>query len=562
MDLVVRTARIAAWLGIFVWLVPAGKHSLQAEGPIQLRDTSRESGVAFRHTHGGSGERYIMETVSAGLALFDYDQDGDLDLYFLNGAPLGQAVIEPRPRNALYRNEGRFRFTDVTEQAGVGDPGYGLAVAVADYNQDGFPDIYVNNFGDNVLYQNRGDGTFVNAAATAGIVDREGAVAGGTCFLDADRDGNLDLYVSRYLNFSYDTHPRNTWLGHPVYPGPNDYLPTPDALYRSNGEGTFTDVSAESGIAAHAGRGMGMVCADYDNDGDTDIFMGNDNMIDFLFQNDGTGKFEEVGLLAGVACDLYGSCQGTMGIDCGDYDNDGLLDFYQTSYQNELATLYQNQGDGLFDDVSQVTSAAEGTFPHVTWGVGMVDFDNDGHRDIFIACGHLYDNVEEFSDVTRYKVQNLLLKNSGDGTFSNVSRASGDGLLPRLSSRGAAFGDLDNDGRVDAVILNSEDPSTLLRNESRNSNHWLRIRLIGRQTNRDAVGSQVRVTAGGQTWLDEVHSGRSYQSHFGTELHFGLGTAQRVDRVEVRWLGGDTEVFAAPALDCMLTLCQGEGNVE
>jgi hypothetical protein len=285
-------------------------------------------------------------------------------------------------------------------------------------------------------------------------------------------------------------------------------------------------------------------------------------MIDFLFQNDGTGKFEEVGLLAGVACDLYGSCQGTMGIDCGDYDNDGLLDFYQTSYQNELATLYQNQGDGLFDDVSQVTSAAEGTFPHVTWGVGMVDFDNDGHRDIFIACGHLYDNVEEFSDVTRYKVQNLLLKNSGDGTFSNVSRASGDGLLPRLSSRGAAFGDLDNDGRVDAVILNSEDPSTLLRNESRNSNHWLRIRLIGRQTNRDAVGSQVRVTAGGQTWLDEVHSGRSYQSHFGTELHFGLGTAQRVDRVEVRWLGGDTEVFAAPALDCMLTLCQGEGNVE
>ncbi len=531
-----------------------------AEGPILLREVTKQTGITFQHTDGGSGRRYIMETVSAGLALFDYDRDGDIDIYFLNGAPLAGAKFDVTPTNALYRNDGDFRFTDVTHEAGVGDTGYGLGVAVGDYDNDGWPDIYLNNYGPNVMYRNNGDGTFADVTRQTGTAGDRSDVGAGACFLDADKDGDLDLYVSSYLEFSYDTHLHNVWLGFHVYPGPDHYLPTPDILYRNRGDGTFTDVSVESGIAAHKGRGMGIVCADYDNDGDTDIFVGNDSTPNFLFENDGTGKFQEAGLLAGVAYDFYGRPQGSMGVDCADYDQDGLLDFYQTSYQNELAVLYRNLGDGLFDDVTLTARAGEGTFPYVTWGTGLVDFDNDGDRDIFVACGHLYDNVDLFSDVTSYRVQNILLMNTGDGKFVDFSKQSGDGLMPKLSSRGAAFDDLDNDGRVDAVILNSRTPPTILRNDSQKDHHWLQIRLQGGKTNRDGVGAHVKVVAGDLTQVDEVHSGRSYQSHYGTRLHFGLGRRDRVDRIEVRWIGGGVDIFDDLEVDQLLTLKEGTGK--
>ncbi len=334
----------------------------------------------------------------------------------------------------------------------------------------------------------------------------------------------------------------------------------PDTLYRNNGDGTFTDVSLESAVGLHPGWGMGIVCGDYDNDGDTDVFIGNDVGENFLFQNDGTGKFEEVGLLTGFAYDLHGDEQGSMGVDCGDYDNDGWLDFYVTSYQNQLATLYKNLGNGMFQDVTLLTGAGAGTLPHVTWGNSFVDFDNDGDRDIFVACGHLQDNVELYDDTSTYLARNILLMNTGDAKFVDVSDRSGDGLVAKLSSRGAGFDDLDNDGDVDVVILNSREKPTILRNDTSNDNHWIQIHLRGVKTNRDGVGARVKVVAGDLTLIDEVHSGRGYQSHYGMRLHFGLGERDHVDRVEVHWIGGGTDVLTDVNVDQLLAIIEGEGS--
>jgi len=527
-----------------------------ARCPIEIRDVTEQTKITFRHTDGGSGKRYLTESVSAGLALFDYDGDGDVDIYFLNGAPLLGTKVDLVPRNALYRNDGDWKFTDVSERAGVDDKGYGLGVTVGDYDNDGDPDLYLNNYGPNVLYQNNGDGTFTDVTEQAGVGNGNKTGA-GTNFLDMDRDGDLDLYVSNYVAFSYEPELVRTRKGFPIYGSPRDYPLTPDTLFRNNGDGTFTDVSISSGIAAHPGSGMGTVCGDYDGDGDTDIFVANDVAGNFLFQNDGTGKFQEVGLMAGVAYDFNGDQQGSMGVDCGDYNNDGHLDFYLTSYQRQFASLYRNIQDGFFEDVTHLTGAGAGTHPHVTWGNSFVDFDNDGDRDIFVACGHIQDNVELYDDTSTYLARNILQMNTGNGKFINVSDQCGDGLAAEFSSRGAAFDDLDNDGDVDAVILNSRREPTILRNDSPTKNHWIQIRLRGVKTNRDGVGARVKVTAGDLTQIDEVHSGRGYQSHYGTRLHFGLAGHDRVDRIEVSWIGGGVDVLENVAADRLVTITEG-----
>jgi len=530
-----------------------------ANSPILLHDVTKQTGITFVHTDGGSGLHYIMETVSAGLALFDYDNDGDIDIYFLNGAPLKGTKVKVAPKNALYRNDGNWKFTDVTEKAGVGDTGYGLGVTVGDYDNDGDPDIYLNNYGPNVLYSSNGDGTFTDVTEKAGVGNGHN-VGAGTCFLDMDKDGDLDLYVSIYFEYSYEKNVSLTTKGFAVYASPRYYTPLPDYLYRNNGDGTFTDVSKSSSVGNHAGWGMGIVCGDYDNDGDTDVFIGNDVAENFLFQNDGTGKFEEVGLMAGTAYDLHGDEQGSMGVDCGDYDNDGFLDFYVTSYQGQLATLYRNLGTGMFEDVTLIAGSGAGTLPNVTWGNSFVDFDNDGYRDIFVACGHLQDNVEKFDDTTTYTARNILLMNTGDGKFKDVSDQSGDGMKIKLSSRGAGFDDLDNDGDVDVVILNSRREPTILRNDSPSKGHWLQVCLKGVKTNRDGVGARVKVVSGDLTLIDEVHSGRGYQSHYGSRLYFGLGNHEKVDRIEVRWIGGMVDVFKNIAVDRIVTLIEGQGR--
>jgi len=548
------------------WIIPAllltsRLNAAESSCPIQLRDVTRQTGINFTHTDGSSGRRYIVETVSSGLATFDFNGDGKIDILFLNGALLpGSPTTSPPPRNALYRNDGGWKFTDVTQAAGLGDTSYHLGVCVGDYNNDGYPDIYLNNFGPNILYRNNGDGTFTDVTREAGVAVGN-HVGAGACFLDMDGDGDLDLFVANYVGFTFESHQISYMNGFPAYVGPLHYPPTANVLYRNNGDGTFTDVSVASGIASLLGSGMGVICADFDNDGDTDIIVGNDLRPNFVLQNDGSGKFKEIGALLGLAYDSFGNVQGSMGVECADWNNDGWLDFYITPYQRQLATLYQNRKGVYFEDVARQTGAGTGTYPHVKWGTGVVDLDNDGHRDIFIACGHLIDNVEQFDDTTSYNARNIVLRNTGQGKFVNVSDECGDGLLPKLSSRGAAFDDLDNDGDLDVVVLNSRRGPTILKNESSRTNHWIQIQLRGTKSNRDGIGARVTVTAGDLTQIDEVHSGRSYQSDFGKRLQFGLGRRSVVEQIRVKWIGGGDDIIRDVGVDRLITIVEGRGLV-
>ncbi len=531
----------------------------RGQGPIVLRNVTASTGIQFKHTDGSTGKRYIVEYVASGLATFDYDGDGLLDIYFVNGGPLGDADKSNPPTSALYRNLGDFRFIDVTQSAGVGIPGFGLGVAVADYDNDGYPDIYVSNFGPNVLYRGNGDGTFTDVTREA-AVGRGNKVGAGVAFLDIEGDGQLDLYVSNYIQFAYEINPMRRFRGTSVYPSPLDFDPEPDNLFRSNGDGTFADISRSSGVAERFGTGMGIIAADYDDDGRTDVFVANDEMPNFLWHNEGGGRFEEVGLIAGVAFNHFGVPHGNMGVACGDYDNDGQLDFLVTSFQREMATLFRNLGAGQFMDVSGRVGSGAGSYNQVKWGCGFVDFDNDGWRDIFVVCGHLADNIEQIDNTSSYLAQPVLLRNTGQGTFVDVSDVSGDGLDVKSVGRGAAFDDLDNDGRVDVVILNSRRPPTILRNESVTGNHWIQVRLRGAKTNRDGVGARVTVVAGDLSLIDEVHSGQGYQSHSGTRLHFGLGKRPTVDRIEVRWIGGGVDVVENVPADQCLTITESDAG--
>lgn len=526
--------------------------------PIRLREVTAQTGITFQHTDGSSGRLFIVETVASGMATFDYDGDGWIDIYFLNGGALpGTALAEP-PRNRLYRNLGDLRFLDVTESAGVGDTGHGLGVAVGDFDNDGNPDLYVSNIGRNVLYRNNGDGTFSEVTRNTGTeIADESRVGAGVCFLDMDGDGDLDLFVANYLRWLPGQQASHKWRGQAIYPGPERFPPYPSVVFRNDGDGRFTDVSEHAQVGQHPGYGMGIVSADFDRDGDTDVFVGNDGGPgNFLFRNDGNGVFEEVGIASGVAYSGSGLAHGSMGADSGDVNNDGLFDLYVTSYQSQLATLYRNRGSGTFEDVTQRIGAGLGSFNQVTWGCGLVDLDNDARRDIFFACGHLIDNIDSLDDTTSYLASPVVLWQTAEGRFVNVSASAGDGLQRKSVGRGACFEDLDNDGDLDVVILNSRREPTVLRNDSSNEHHWLQIQLIGTRANRDGVGAVVSVETDGLKQVAEVHSGRGFQSHFGSRLHFGLGTADRVDRVEVRWIGSGTQVLESPPVDCRILIIE------
>jgi enediyne biosynthesis protein E4 len=508
---------------------------------IQLVDATAQSGITFRHDDGASGEKYLVEPMSAGLALFDYDGDGLIDIYFANGAPLPPLPPSTLASGALYRNEGDFRFRDVTTAANLDRPGFGLGAATADFDNDGDADLYVSQFGQNVLYRNNGDGTFTEVTKEAGV--RAGECFGaGVAWLDADADGDLDLFSASYVAMTLDKNPRRTIDGFPSYPGPRDFAPAASRFFVNRGDGTFLDASEASGIASAAGAGMGVIAADYDNDRDTDLLVANDELGNFLFENDGTGKFVEVGIVRGFAYGFDGRPRGSMGIDCADYNHDGWLDFFVTTYSNETCVLFRNER-GRFEDATTATGAGAGSLPHAKWGTCFADFDNDADCDLFLACGHLDREVHSWKPYTAYRVANLLLENIG-GKYEDISDRSGSGLTPVQSSRGVGLDDLDNDGRVDLVVLNATEHPTVIRNESRAGGQWLQVELCGRESNRDGIGAQVRVTAGGRSQLAEVHSGRGYQSHYGTRLHFGLGRADHAERIEVRWIGGGTDVLA------------------
>ena len=528
----------------------------QSTSPIQLRDITAETGITFIHTDGSSGKRYIVETVASGLATFDYNNDGLIDILFLNGTPLpGNDSKVSSARNALYRNDGDWRFTDVTEAAGLVDSQFHLGVCVGDYDNDGDSDIFLNNFGPNILYRNNGNETFTDVTAAAGLPS-DSLVGAGASFLDIEGDGDLDLFVANYVDFTFKAHHIGHMNGLPAYVGPLNYPSTSNVMFRNNGDLTFTDISEASGISSLKGAGMGVIAVDYDNDQDSDLIVGNDLRPDFVLRNDGTGNFKEVGALLGVAYDSFGAVLGSMGIESADWNHDGWMDLYITPYQRQLAPLFQNHKGKYFEDITRQAGAASGTYSKVKWGVGIVDLDNDTHRDLFVACGHLIDNVDDFDTSTTYSERNVLLRNTGKGKFEDISDVCGDGLVPKLSSRGAAFDDLDNDGDLDVVVLNSRSAPTILRNETKSSNHWLQIQLQGQTSNRDGIGARVTVKSGNLIQIDEVHSGRSYQSDFGKRLQFGLGSQKQVDEIRVQWIGGSVDVIRDVNVDRLITIVE------
>jgi hypothetical protein len=529
---------------------------LSAAPPIRFRDATESSGIHFAHTDGSSGKRYIMETAASGLGLIDYNGDGWLDIYFLNGAPLpGSPQPERPPMNALYRNNHDGTFTDVTKQSGAGVMGYSLGCAVADYDNDGYEDLFITGYGRNWLLHNNGNGTFTDVTEKAGLGHSSypGCVGAGCAFLDYDRDGHVDLYVGHYLKFDEATWKPWTLKNVPTYCNPRSFPPVASQLFHNNGDGTFTDVSESSGIGKYKGYAMGVVCSDFDNDGWPDIFVGNDVMENFLFHNKGDGTFEEIGLPAGVAYDQYGDPLGAMGANAGDFDGDGRPDIIVTDYQSKLTTLYRNLGNMQFQDVTVTTGAGTGSFPLVKWGCGLVDFDNDGVPEIFTAAGHLQDSVEQYDRSTTYKERSLLLQQRS-GRYVDVTAGSGAIMATVESSRGAIFGDLNNDGKVDIVMLNSRARPTLMINETATTNHWVLLKLTGTKSNRSAVGAVARVTAGGRTQTDEVRAGRGYQSAEDLRLHFGLGSAAVIERLEVRWPSGMTNLWTNLTADRVLQL--------
>ncbi|MDE0089676.1 MAG: CRTAC1 family protein [Candidatus Poribacteria bacterium] len=502
---------------------------------VRFTDVTAALGIQFRDVNGENGKKYFIEPLGRGVALFDYDNDGDLDIYFVNGCDLPGATSPIPPQNKLYRNDGD-RYLDVTEDASVGDSGYGLGCCVGDYNNDGFVDLYVTNYGKNVLYQNNGDGSFTDVTEKAGVGgDR---LSSGCAFLDYDADGYLDLYVVNYVQFDTVTNPECMRQGIPVYCTPEALNGEADMLYRNNGNGTFTDVTQRAGITAPPGKGLGVVCGDVDNDGDIDIFVANDTTPNLLYLNNGDGTFTEDALFAGVALSEEGRAYSGMGANLGDFDNDGFLDIVITNFQDQVNSIYQNAKNGFFNDVSFATGIGEKSLPYLAWGVDFVDFDNDGWLDLFVANGHLDDNIVEIDPVGTYKQVNQIFWNNRGVTFK-VEKVA----LPPKVSRGAAFGDIDNDGDIDIIVANLKDTPTVLRNESGNAGNWLSIKLVGTHCARDAIGARVTVVAGKLTQIREVKSGSGYLSQNDMRLHFGLGDVKQVDSVTVRWGCGHVETI-------------------
>jgi len=528
-------------------------------------DATSIAGIDFEHHDGRSGQRYFIETLGSGAAWFDYDQDGDPDMFFVNGANLVDNHSTAQPTNKLYRNNADGTFTDVTEIAGVGNTGYGFGCCAGDYDNDGFSDLYVTNFGPNLLYRNNGDGTFTDVGEKANVADDRW---GTSCaFADYDRDGDLDLFVANYVNYQLGDHQSCQRRNLQVYCPPSDFVGAPDILYRNNGDGTFTDTTLDAGLVPQEnGKGLGVVWGDYDNDGYPDLSIANDTTPDMLYRNNGDGTFVDVALFIGVALGMKGVALGGMGVNFGDYNNDGWLDLVVTNFESDPNGLFLNDREGVFADEAYAAKFGGIGTPYVGWGVDFVDLDNDGYQDIFVANGHIYDNAEELHEgvntFSSYAQLNHCFLNLGDGTFSEVSNQSGSGLLINKVSRGAAFADYDNDGDLDILITNSNQKPDLLRNDISNTNHWLTVHIIGTQSDRDGIGTRVKITTDKISQIREVKSGSSYLCQSDMRLHFGLGESTNVDRIEVQWASGSVEKIQNVKTNQKLYLKEGEGIVQ
>ncbi len=555
--------RLLKCSGIALAGVPAINAELPVRTPVRFVDVAALAGIAFVHDNAATAEKYLIETMGSGCAWIDYDQNGLLDLYLVNGSATQLYKPKHPLKSALYRNNGDGTFTDVTERAGVSAEGlFGMGVAVGDYDNDGFPDLFLCGYGRCILYHNNGNGTFSDVTAHAGVENAK-RWASSAAWFDYDNDGRLDLVIANYIDWSPD---HNFYCGSQgpglrSYCHPDDYHGQAPTLYHNNGDGTFTDVSKASGLALKPANGLGIVTFDYDDDGWQDIFIANDSMPNSLFHNNRDGTFGEVAYEAGTAVSADGAAEAGMGVDAADATGSGRMDIVVTHLDQQLARLYENLGGGVFEDATYRSKISYETFHLSGFGTRFMDFDNDGRRDIFIANGHVLDNIERYHSGTSYAEPKLMFRNMGNGTFKNVSDQLGpDFVLPRVS-RGAAIGDFDNDGDLDILVSNNGGAAQLLRNDGGNANHWLEILLIGTRSNRDGIGARVKLSAGDLKLSDQKKGGMSYQSAQDPRLHFGLGTRTKIDSLEIRWPSGSVTKLADIAGGQMLAVKEGEGVV-
>ena len=527
-----------------------------AQPPVFV-DVTEEAGIHFKHSNGKTDHKHIIETMGSGVVFFDYDSDGDADLYFVNSGNIpqkGRNDEQVQQGNVLYRNDGDGGFTDVTAASGAGDMGYGMAAAAGDIDNDGDADLYVANFGSDVLYRNNGDGTFTDITAAAGINNDLWGIA--AVYLDFDVDGDLDIFVVNYLVYELSM-PVTTFKGIVGYGHPRSYEGTPDVLYRNNGDGTFTNIAETAGVINPTeGRGMAAVACDYDNDGFPDIYVTNDTNRNFLYRNNGDGTFSDESLFIGVGYDEAGVAEGSMGVDCGDYNGDGWLDLIVAN--SEKATLYKNEEGLLFVDATVDSGLRQPTLPFVGFSPLFLDYDNDGDLDLFCANGHPQDVIEILMDHETYSQRDQIFQNRGDGTYRDVSETAGDYFRETLVGRAAATADYDNDGDTDIVVMNSNQRAVLLRNDGGNTQNWIGIKLIGKRRNRDGIGAKVTVVAGGKTQIKTVKSGSSYASGSDTKLLFGLGGNPHIEQITVVWQGGAMQELKDVVINQHLAIVESE----
>ena len=520
-----------------------------SETPGNFVDITVASGVRFQHVASHTSKKYLPETMGSGVALFDYDNDGRLDIFLVNGAPL----TDPTPKgtipqktgpahwNRLFHQKSDGTFEDVTEKSGLSGVGYGMGVAVGDFDNDGYEDLYVTAYGGNKLYHNNGNGTFTDVTSEAGVGG--GGWSTSAAWVDLDNDGLLDLVVLRYLQWDFDDifcgeHRE----GARAYCHPDTFKPVTPLVYHNDGNGHFTEVGQKIGLAL-PGKGLGIAIADYDLDGHIDIFVANDSMPEFLFHNKGNGTFEEIGLRAQVAVDEDGRTYAGMGVDFADFNNDGLPDLVVDNLANQMYAVYQNAGDGTFNYITKTSGMGRMSMLHSGWGLRLMDYDNDGWKDLLIAQGHDLDTIELTNPQLRYREPMLLARNNGHGSFVDVSAASGKIFHEAWVARGLAIGDIDNDGRVDAVVSTNDGPAYVIHNETKTDNHWLTLKLIGHQSNRDAIGAMVKIVTPTGTQYATVSTASSYLSASDKRVHFGLGSDAVAQSIEIHWPSGVRQVL-------------------
>lgn len=541
----------------------------QALGPIRFEDIAARAGLHFIAENSPTPNKNQPETMLAGVALFDYDRDGYLDVYFANGAAIPSLQKEdPKYKNRLLRNRGDCTFTDVTEKAGVGGAGYGMGVAVGDYDNDGWPDLFLANVTPNQLFRNNGDGTFTDVTEKAGVagakMDGRKMWAVGAGWFDYNNDSHLDLFVVNYCKWEVNKDPYcETPKRTRAYCDPRAYEPLPNTLFRNNGDGTFTDVSAETGIVRYLGKGMSVAFADFDEDGLLDAFVANDTTRNFLFHNLGGEKFEEVGVRAGVSFGQNGVALSGMGSDFRDVNNDGRPDIWHTAVEMETFPLFVHRGRGIFSNVTFTSGLGQYTVQMSGWSNGVADFDNDGWKDLFVARANVLDNVSDGKPDRRYPEPNSVFRNIKGTRFEHVSPGAGPEFQREAAHRGVALGDIDNDGRVDAVVSVLRGPARLFRNITGNDNHWILLKLTGTKSNRMAIGARVRITTDdGLSQWNMATTSIGYACASDSRVHFGLGTADRIREMEIQWPSGTKQVLRGIATDQILEITEPESASE